>query len=285
MQEPVALGYLVARLTDTIADASNLDAEVRREWLDKIRKRLQGQPGAFEKLADPVIDSVVHKGEKALATRAPELFDWFEGLGPAERDHLGEVLLTILHGQTWDTTYFSDGQAACQSEGDLVRYTYRVAGSVGEFWTKMGFTILGRGFSDPENASGMLVSGRRMGQALQLINILRDLHEDLPAGRCYLPADDLKAAGWDGEGMPDLSAIEPVFESWLSRCEEFLGESEDYVRKIRNFRVRFSTRLPMLLAHATAVELRRAGVERVMREKVSISRRTVWKEMIRALLF
>ena len=35
----------------------------------------------------------------------------------------------------------------------------------------------------------MLALGRRFGQGLQMVNILRDLPDDLAQGRCYLPAD------------------------------------------------------------------------------------------------
>jgi len=285
MRETVALGYLIARLTDTVADSTALSEDIRTEWLDRIRKRLQGDLSAFEALPESMVDSIPHPGEQILAMRAPELFAWLESLGPVERAHLDEVLLTIVHGQIWDTTFFSEHQRSCRDEGDLLRYTYWVAGCVGEFWTKVGFTTLERGFSDPDNASEMLVSGRRLGQALQLINILRDLHEDLPAGRCYLPEDELKAAGWSGEEMPRGPELEPVFEEWLTRCETYLEDAEGYVQKIRNSRVRFCTRLPMLLARATVEEIRMVGLERVLREKVRISRATVWKEMLRAIFF
>lgn len=286
MREPIALGYLLARLTDTIADAPGLEPEARRNELDRVRLFLQGRGEMITGFGDSWMAGLSHPGEKALVARAPELFDWWAGIEASQRDHLGEVLLTILHGQIWDTTAFLEkGKTPCSTGDDLLRYTYWVAGCVGEFWTKVGFTTLGRGFAEPEDASRMLVTGRKLGQALQLINILRDLHEDFPAGRCYLPEKELREAGWDGHSMPVPEEVEPVFQRWLGCCESFLEETDSYVGRIRSFRVRFCTRLPMLLARATADQLRAAGVEAVMEKRIRISRATVWKEMIRAILF
>lgn len=286
MREPIALGYLLARLTDTIADASGIDQQTRQGELDRIRRFLQGGAGGFDAFSAAWTANLSHEGERALVERAPELFQWWSEETKVQQAHLGEVLLTIAHGQIWDTTAFSEeSMAACASGDDLERYTYWVAGCVGEFWTKVGFTTLGRGFAGPGDASQMLMDGRKLGQALQLINILRDLYEDLPAGRCYLPKDELVEAGWDGESPPTAQEVEHVFNQWLARCESYLEGAEEYVGRVRSFRVRFCTRLPMLLARATAKQMREAGVKVVMDEKVSVSRGTVWKEIIRALLF
>jgi phytoene/squalene synthetase len=105
------------------------------------------------------------------------------------------------------------------------------------------------------------------------------LHEDLPAGRCYLPEDELQTAGWDGESLLTPEYLAPVFDRWLALCESYLEETPSYAGSIRNARVRFSTRLPMILAAKTAKQLREAGVEQVMREKIKIPRSEVWKSM------
>jgi len=147
----------------------------------------------------------------------------------------------------------------------------------------VGYAGLGERFAAPGDEPLLLESGRRLGQGLQLVNILRDLHEDLPAGRCYLPAGELRADGWDGASAPPAAVLEPVWNHWLATCRDHLAAGHDYVERVRNRRVRFSTKLPLLLAEATADRLARAGVERVMREKVKVGRREVRRAMLRAL--
>lgn len=285
MREPVSLGYLLARLTDTIADAPGIAEEARKEALETIRVSIRDRS---ESIPDGWFDlphSHAHSGEKKLLSSAGELLRQLQQIDPANRGHLEEVILTIIHGQGRDLEAFSGSSpAGCPTGEDLLRYTYWVAGCVGEFWTKVGFTTLGSEFADPGEAPDLLVRGRKLGQALQLINILRDLHEDLPAGRCYLPLDELRETGWDGESPLEANQVKPVFDRWLSLCESFLDHTGDYVGPIRNFRVRFCTRLPMLLASKTAVRLREAGIERVMREKIKVSRTEVWQAMARSVL-
>ena len=277
MREPVSLGYLLARFSDTLADAPGLAETERLAWLEELRGIIQGPRDRFEKAPGVIADSLSHDGERVLVTRADELIHAYRSLAPAPREHLFEVLLTILHGQIWDLKAFGNGPFSCQTGEDLLRYTYWVAGSVGEYWTKTAFTVLGKRFAAPDQATAMLMRGRKLGQALQLTNILRDLHEDLPRGRCYLPVDELNAAGWSGEGMPEVAEVAPVFEKWIGVCRGFLEEADDYIKQVREPRVRFCTRLPRLLAEKTVDLLEEAGVERVMQERIKIPRSEVFR--------
>ncbi len=284
MREPVSLAYLLARYSDTLADAPGLPEGERLARLDDFRlviegerDRLGGDPTAFAERLD-------HPGERVLVRRADELVAAFHRLAPELRALVAEVIRTILDGQRWDLSAFADGPAACATGDDLLLYTRRVAGCVGEFWTKTAFTVLGERFADPDKATSMLGSGRKLGHALQLVNILRDLHEDLPRGRCYLPADELRTAGWNGEGLPSATAIAPVFDRWLGICRGYLDEADTYTKAVRDPRVRFCTRLPMLLAGKTTQLLDEAGAERVLRERIKVSRSTVWRSALWAAL-
>ncbi|MEX2580961.1 MAG: phytoene/squalene synthase family protein [Verrucomicrobiales bacterium] len=286
MREPIAVGYLLARFTDTVADAPGLPVARRLDVLDAARRAVRDEDPATDIDVSDFVEKSSRPGERELLRRFPDLLRWFLSLVDADREPLREVLLTIVHGQQWDVEYFDpDRFTACETGDDLLRYTYRVAGCVGEFWTKIGFANLGERFAPPDRATDMLIGGRKLGQALQLINVLRDLHEDLPQGRCYLPAEDLRAAGWDGSAAPTTGELEPVFAKWLATCRRLLGESEGYAGDVRHRRVRFCTRLPKLLAEKTADRLALAGVERVVREKIKVPRSEVWKAVGRAGLF
>lgn len=83
------------------------------------------------------------------------------------------------------------GPLVIRDEEDLAHYCYGVAGSVG----LLSASIFR--YRDPE-VPAMAV---RLGQAMQLTNILRDLGPDLSAGRCYLPRDDLGHFGLEPEDL------------------------------------------------------------------------------------
>ncbi len=74
-----------------------------------------------------------------------------------------------------------------QTEADLLRYCYHVAGVVG----CMMAVVMG---VDPAD-DATLDRACDLGLAFQLANIARDVAEDAGVGRCYLPADWLAEAG------------------------------------------------------------------------------------------
>lgn len=77
-----------------------------------------------------------------------------------------------------------------ESDADLDRYCYQVAGTVGRLMA----ALLGVHPGDDEQADR---AARALGAAMQRTNILRDIDEDLANGRLYLPALALRRVGLD----------------------------------------------------------------------------------------
>jgi phytoene synthase len=91
-----------------------------------------------------------------------------------------EALLLVLEGMAMDLA-----QTRYLDFATLERYCHYVAGVVGE----MAAGIFGA--SDPRTFD----YARRLGLALQLTNIVRDVGEDARRGRLYLPLEDLQRHG------------------------------------------------------------------------------------------
>ena len=83
------------------------------------------------------------------------------------------------------------------TEEDLALYCYYVAGAVG----CMMAIVMGV----PEDDQETLERAADLGIAFQLSNIVRDIREDLEAGRCYLPAEWLREFGATPETLFDPS--------------------------------------------------------------------------------
>lgn len=266
MREPVALGYLIARLSDTIADDPGASAQRRLEGLAILKQQLDNPELPID-LSD---FAPGHEGERELIETTSVIFQWLSEVEGDNRDAIRKVASIIIDGQSWDLEHFHTGKdPAPVSHDDLLHYTYSVAGCVGEFWTEIGFLNLGEGFANPADRHSLMTWGLHLGQGLQLINIIRDLHEDLPRGRQYLPS----FAESPGES----------FEHWLRQCRDYLEEGHLYAEKVRNRRARFATALPLLLAESTASELEKAGVDRVSRTRIKVGKKDVWKAMAGAL--
>ena len=88
-----------------------------------------------------------------------------------------DELAEIIEGMQMDLT-----RARYANFAELQLYCHRVAGVVGRLITRI------LGFSRPET----LDYADKMGLALQLTNIIRDVGEDARNGRIYLPMEDLQ---------------------------------------------------------------------------------------------
>ncbi len=305
LREPVALAYLLARTTDTVADTARISGTLRAETLQTLSNAIQGKApqGSIDWLSpesSPVrvahpsrstpVGSIVdlaasfaplqeNASERALVESLPHCLEWLEQLSAADRDDVCAVLEKITRGQTLDLQYFDDPAniRALATAADLDQYTFLVAGCVGEFWTRLCFRHV-RKFAELGEHE-MLDLGKRYGMGLQLINILRDAGSDLQTGRCYFPEDELAAAHLQAaQIVREPDRFQPIYQKWVEKAEHGLAAGMQYSRAIRNRRVRAATVLPALIGARTLALLRDKGSTALYR-KVKVQRREV-REMI-----
>ena len=219
VREPIALAYLLARLSDTEADGAATEAE------------------------------------RELLARRDELLLWLDQ--SPDRAAIQHVWQTIREGQRFDTERFAASDAPPLSDEELDRYTYLVAGCVGEFWTRLCAEKIPRFANRP--ISEMLDLGIRFGKGLQLVNILRDRAADSRLGRTYLPPERIPAT--------------------LALARRHLDAAETYTRALTVPRLRASCALPYLMGRETLdlVEADPAA------PRLKISRSRVWWLLLRAL--
>jgi len=179
-----------------------------------------------------------------------------------------ECLEIIVSGQSLDLQRFGianedGGINSLENESELDDYAYRVAGSVGEFWTKVSLAHLFN--CNPEKEVKLFENGVRFGKALQLINILRDIPEDLRFGRCYIPQDsmdkyDLKPS--DLLDMENIDSFRPLYNHFIDIAASHLDAAVEYIGMLpyRQFRLRGACMLPVLIGQRTLTLLRTQNV-------------------------
>jgi farnesyl-diphosphate farnesyltransferase len=219
VRESIALAYLLARLSDTLVDGATTD------------------------------------GERQLLGRRQEIEGWLSQ--SPDRLEIESVWSTIRQGQRFDHERFSVNSSPLSPE-ELDRYTYLVAGCVGEFWTLLCQKKI-TGFASSQ-FSEMRELGIRFGKGLQLVNILRDRHGDALMGRIYVPSER--------------------FATVLAEARAHLDAARRYVNALQIYRLRVACTLPLYLADATL-----GLVEQYPSEKrVKVPRAGVWIQLLRALL-
>jgi 15-cis-phytoene synthase len=153
----LAAVYALARWIDDIGDGG-LSPEQKRAALDDVERSL---------------DSLDDPGDDLVLAALREVSQTFPLPVGSFQDLIDGVRMDI-DGDRYETF------------DDLVVYCRRVAGSVG----RLSLAIFGADHGG--GADELYALADDLGVALQLTNILRDVREDLAAGRVYLPAEDLR---------------------------------------------------------------------------------------------
>jgi farnesyl-diphosphate farnesyltransferase len=289
VRRQIGVAYLLARTTDTIADTDLVPAESRLEALSALRRRILGQGG--DALAFSQWRLSPETGpEQVLLARCEESLRLLESLQDADRRRVREVLEIIIGGQELDLARFSGATveriAALETEADLDDYTYRVAGCVGEFWTRIC-----RAHLFPKSASDdatMLRKGVRFGKGLQLVNILRDIPRDLRNGRCYVPRKSLEPACLTPESLllpENEGRFRAVYDQFLATAGEHLAAGWEYIALIprEQMRLRLGCAWPLLIGARTLRRLRHENILDAAR-RVKVPRREVYLLMLRSVL-
>jgi phytoene synthase len=185
--------YAFAREVDDVADGT-LPADDKRRRLTDLHAELE---------------TVSAGSPEELSGRAA----WAVALADARRRYA--IPLDALHALV-DGGLQDLDQQRYKDFDELVGYCRKVAGAVG----LACLPVYGAEGEEPR------ARAERLGVALQLINILRDVKEDSGLGRVYLPQDELAAfgvseaglvAGRVTDGWPRLAAFQAErARGWLS---------------------------------------------------------------------
>jgi farnesyl-diphosphate farnesyltransferase len=275
MRDAAGLGYLLARSSDTIADTASTPLIDRLHWLDYFSNAIHH--GTAFTPSDNLLDACT-ENEKILLENASKNLHWLLTLSEAEQILVREVLEEIISGQRLDLERFGnasvDRRMVIEDDAALLDYCQRVAGSVGAFWTKLGFLGEGERFSR-ENEATMLQWGKNFGCGLQLVNILRDRPEDIRAGRYYLPGT---------ADLPLGDACLHAHDRWLLTAKKFIDDGMRYADALRGRRLRCATVLPAILALETIEKLQTATWQQ-MAQRVKVTRPDVFRCLAEAMLF
>ena len=218
---------------------------------------------AFCRIVDDIADE-----ESPFQTRKPRLEEWrariaalYRGAAddPVTRELLRAIaayalrqedFIAVIDGMTMD----AETAIVAPDEATLDLYCDRVAAAVGRLSV--------RAFGDASPAADQVA--HHLGRALQLTNILRDIHEDAGRERLYLPRELL-----DGEGIactPQAALHDPR----LARvCETLAARAHGHFRDAARWMARCDRRAmkPARLMGATyaaiLVRLERRGWRRL----------------------
>ena len=290
IRQQIGLAYLLARTSDTIADTELVPLEQRLAALLSFRERIldsKAGPPDFGELAR-------HQGspaERALLENCEASLSLLRALSPPDQKLVVALLETILSGQELDLRRFASATPeniiALRTPEELDDYTYRVAGCVGEFWTRICRAhLFARARLDD---TFLIANGVRFGKGLQLVNVLRDLPVDLRHGRCYLPSEQLQTNGLRPQELlqpANEPRLRPIYDSHLDGAEAHLAAGWAYTNSLprRSMRVRLACAWPLLIGRQTLGLLRRGRILDAD-HPLKVTRRDIKRILWRSVLY
>jgi farnesyl-diphosphate farnesyltransferase len=290
VRDQVSLAYLFARAADTIADTELIDRPRRLDFLSQLKGQFVSEQiswGQIQEIQRAVGPLQQDSAERVLLDKLVDCFKLYQEFSPDDRGRVQRLMTTLTQGMEMDLTVFPgksvDDLAALKTLEDLDRYTYYVAGCVGEFWTDL--MCAHRQALASWNVRNMSEVGVRFGKGLQLTNIVKDVVHDLQRGRCYVPEPMLAEAGLNPRDLlnrQNLPRFRPVLSKLVRMAVEHLDQGWLYTMAIprREIRLRLSCMWPILSAGEslklvmTSTDLLNPAV------KVKIPRRKVYQIMV-----
>jgi farnesyl-diphosphate farnesyltransferase len=211
----LAVAYLLFRVADTVEDAASWSRAERVAALRQLVPILRtGDASSAKRASSEWLARHVtnNEGYRDLLLEFPELLAGLSAWQPARAAILRQHVARTAEGMAQALLEEANaaGQIRLKSLSALRAYCYVVAGIVGELVTALFV------FDAPQLAavkSTLLANERAFGEALQLVNILKDERADAEDGRVFLPP---------GASRKEVMA--------LARAD--LGQARDYIQAL-----------------------------------------------------
>jgi farnesyl-diphosphate farnesyltransferase len=277
LEAPVRLGYLLCRIADTVEDDLALAPERKVELLDDLLSAFDDARAADE-FGLCIAELTANDDYLELVASTAQVFQGYRALDERTRAILRRWIGEMIGGMRGVVLQHRYG-IRIGTLDEFRQYCYYVAGTVGhlltELWREHSAAV------GSATYARLLEDCEAFGEALQTVNILKDIAWDAEQENAiYVPAALLAAAG-SGHGTllhedrraENRAALEPLMRLAHDDIERALR----YIEAIpaAAMRIRLFCVLPILFAVATVRELEQSDAMLVPGGGVKISRAEV----------
>ncbi len=260
LNRAVLVGYLLCRIADTVEDDGSLPAARRQALLTRFLQAFDDRSvaGSFASEASDVRGAPEYR---ELIAGTEHVFAVFDSL-PKRTGAIVERWTRELTNGMNEFVGRYPGGIRIQTLDEYRRYCYYVAGTVGHLLTDL-FSEHSRHIK-PRDYDKMLVHAEAFGEALQTINILKDIAWDFEhENSAYIPEQLLRDRGSSHATILHrdwLLQNREALSSLVALAREDLRRSLDYFNAIPKMAltVRLFCLLPILFAVATLREIERS---------------------------
>lgn len=277
LEDAVTIGYLLCRIADTIEDDRALDPGRKLQLLDQFLICF-GSADAAERYAGDAGGAGMSEADRDLIGGSSMVFRAYRSLDSTSRGILREWVSEMARGMQQFVRTYPAG-IRIDSLAEFRRYCYFVAGTVGHLLTDLWHAH--SPFIRARTYAKLLPTCEAFGEALQVVNILKDIPWDVEhENAVFIPRDLLEAAGSGHDSLLD-PALRPhnrvALQALLTLAEADLEAALQYVSEIpaAAMRIRLFCVLPIVFAVATLRELKASEAMLVSGGGVKITRSEV----------
>lgn len=276
LREPVRVAYLLCRIVDTVEDSTCRPLSEREQLFVAFDTLMSDDTAALAVFLSLTPRLRGAAADLRLCQRADAVFNCFRALPEAQRRAIRPSVLTMSEGMLAYARRFEVSPLASISDvDDLERYCYFVAGTVGEFLTALFLDFC----EIPAESLRAEIRQRAVafGLGLQLVNIVKDVADDLERGVCFLPQALLRSHELTTESLLDPQTR----ERGLALMAELCGVARQHLQGAAEYTllwpaatgaaIRLFCAVPLGLAMATlsVVEAGESSLRRGQNPKVS----------------
>ncbi len=200
LRHQVAVAYLLCRIADEIEDSPALDVAAKETGLARFAALLTDADWAAHVAPVAETFAAVEAGDSAeqqLVRGSARVLRLYHGFSPEVRAAIGPWVAEMCVGMAkhlrQEAAAAPHSVVYLEDVADLEDYCYYVAGTVGQMLTELFF--LHSPHITAADRDRLAHHATAFGQGLQLVNIIKDLHDDAGRGRCYLPKALLRRYG------------------------------------------------------------------------------------------
>jgi farnesyl-diphosphate farnesyltransferase len=287
LRDVVRAAYLLCRAADALEDSwPGTPAEISARFAAFLRA-LDGDADAAAALASGAAARPGSPDDLQLLAHLPLVLAALGERPAPEQAIVRAAVRTMAEGMSRYAARAAGRDAgACYLDDDreLLDYCWVVAGCVGDMLTRL-FELRLKG-NDPARARRRELAPR-VGEALQLTNILLDLPGDVRRGRCYLPAAWLSPLGLTPADL--VAAPRPEARVLTLRLESLahaaLDRVADYLETVPrgHLRYRLFCLWPALWARASLRLVHRDHAFPCVRDRARLTRGALWGSAARSL--
>jgi farnesyl-diphosphate farnesyltransferase len=274
-------GYLIARAIDSVVDNPSIACNLKMDFLS-----LFSCPGFYRFKKDiekftKIFYLNLLGSEAELVYKLPQIIDDF--VDDIELDDISMLcflLRGLSEGMRIDVLRFGDGLLhSLRTTDELIKYTKLIGGVPAIYWYKVYLK-----YNKKIYKNNVLSSAYKIGIALQITNILKDIYSDLAIGRSYIPKDYLDSVGLKEEDLKksqNIDKIRPFINSMILTAIDYFDESEYFISSIRSGEIHF--KLSVIWPVYWAMDsLYLVSIRNPLKSRIKINRSDIYKTLLKS---